>query len=183
MSRLNTLLALTLIGLATTTHAGSGNRGHQGGGSYQDWARVTHVEPHYERVRAPGRQCSSDPYYDHETPQYYNTDRSVGGAVIGGIAGGLIGSQIGKDSGRTAATAVGAAVGAIVGDRIDNDGHPGSYPVARSHPGPRCYDVDRWDNRVTGYRVTYEYNGRRYTRFMTHDPGRRVRVIVSVAPA
>ena len=46
----------------------------------------------------------------------------------------------------------------------------------------RCRDIDHWVNRINGYRVTYEYAGRRYSSFMPNDPGREVKVRVSVEP-
>ena len=38
------------------------------------------------------------------------------------------------------------------------------------------------DGRASAYDVTYEYNGRQYTRRMSYHPGDRVRVRVDVAP-
>jgi uncharacterized protein YcfJ len=182
MNRLNVILAVSFLGVAAAAQAGGPGRGHHGD-SYRDWARVTHVQPHYERVRVARQQCTSEVVYDHGHGGWYATDRSYGGAVIGGIAGGVIGNQVGKGSGKTAATAVGAVVGAMVGDRIDNDGYRNASPARHGRTVERCHDVDHWEDRLTGYTVTYEYHGRRYTRFMSEHPGNRVRVNVSVSPA
>ena len=40
-----------------------------------------------------------------------------------------------------------------------------------------------YEERIEGYRVTYEYNGREYTTRLPYDPGERIRVRVAVAPA
>ena len=40
-----------------------------------------------------------------------------------------------------------------------------------------------YEERIDGYRVTYEYNGREYTTRMPYDPGERIKVRVAVAPA
>jgi uncharacterized protein YcfJ len=40
-----------------------------------------------------------------------------------------------------------------------------------------------YEERIEGYRVTYEYNGREYTTRMPYDPGERIKVRVAVAPA
>ena len=61
---------------------------------------------------------------------------------------------------------------------------------ARVDEPPRAYAVERcdvryqesWEERVEGYRVAYEYNGRRYETRMPYDPGERVRVRVDVFP-
>ncbi|HRP95830.1 MAG TPA: glycine zipper 2TM domain-containing protein [Rhodocyclaceae bacterium] len=180
MNRLNIIFAVSLLGVAAAAHAGGPGRGHHGD-SYRDWARVTHVQPHYERVRVPYQQCTSDVVYDYDGPR--GGDRSYGGAVIGGIAGGVLGNQVGKGSGKTAATAVGAVVGAMVGDRIDNDGYRTAHRAPHGRTVERCHTVERWEDRPSGYNVTYEYNGRQYTRFMSEHPGRRIRVNVSVTPA
>ena len=41
---------------------------------------------------------------------------------------------------------------------------------------------DSWDERIEGYRVAYEYHGRRYETRMPYEPGERVRVRVDVFP-
>ena len=41
----------------------------------------------------------------------------------------------------------------------------------------------RYEERVDGYRVTYEYHGREYTTRLPYDPGERIRVRVAVAVA
>lgn len=50
-------------------------------------------------------------------------------------------------------------------------------PVRSGYPGPGYRD-----GGAGGYDVTYEYNGRRYTRRMDYHPGERVRVLVGVEP-
>lgn len=189
MNRLNIILAVALIGVTSVAQAGGPGRGQHGGNSFQsgssfqDWARVTNVQPQYQRVNVPQQQCTTEIVYDQHGA-YRSDNRSLGGVVIGGLAGGILGNQVGGGSGKTAATAAGAVVGAIVGDRISNDGYRGGHQqVVRGREVQRCYTVDQWENRLTGYDVTYEYNGRRYTRVMQQHPGNRVRVNVSVSPA
>lgn len=187
MTRLNIILAVSLIAVAAAAQAGGPGRGQQYGNSlqnsnsFQDWARVTNVRPAYQRVNVPQQQCTNEVVYDQQD-SYRSDNRSLGGVVIGGLAGGLLGNQVGGGSGKTAATAAGAVVGAIVGDRISNNGYRGGQQVARGREVQRCYTVDQWEDRLSGYDVTYEYNGRRYTQLMQQHPGNRVRVNVSVSP-
>ena len=175
MKTLQSVVAVSLLGLACAANAG--NDGH----GYADWAKVTSVTPHYERFNAPRRECHTEIIGAH-APQRRDDGRSFGGAVIGGIAGGIVGNQVGRGDGRTAATAVGAVVGAIVGDRIDNDGYRNARYEPRHREVQRCRDVDHWEDRLTGYQVEYRYHGRHYTRFMNENPGRRIPVRVSVSP-
>ncbi len=104
--------------------------------------------------------------------------RSGAGAVVGGIAGGLLGNTVGRGSGNAAATVIGAVTGAVVGDRIDNaDRAPSVQSVQRCSTERTMQDV------VIGYRVTYEYAGRRYTTRLAQDPGEWVPVTVTASGA
>lgn len=143
---------------------------------YYDQARVVGVTPEYERISVPREEC-----YDESAPSPRTYPRSsecsYGGSIIGGITGALVGNQIGRGHGREAATAFGAITGAIVGDRLQNQhGDTGWEPRPLRH----CHDIEQWENRITGYRVMYEYGGRRHTTLMSTPPGNTVRVRVSV---
>jgi uncharacterized protein YcfJ len=181
------LLALT--GLTVTTMAFAApppwsnsrhNRGYHDG---YDYARVVHVEPIVRQVRieTPRRECWDETRYVESRPHI--SDPAVGGrTLLGGIIGGVIGHQFGSGRGNDAATIAGAVIGSSVG-----------YDSARRRAGvtteervvQRCatrYEQD-YEERIDGYRVTYEYNGREFTTRMPHDPGETMRVRVAVAPA
>jgi uncharacterized protein YcfJ len=148
------------------------------GHDYDDYARVTDVDPQYERVNVPRQECTTD----YQPQSYYrNEHRSLVGPIIGGVAGGLLGAQVGKGSGRVVAAAAGATVGAIVGDRLGNRDQ--GRQVVYQQEVHRCRMVDQWETRISGYRVTYEYGGRSYTTVLPYDPGRRLAVRVDVHPA
>jgi uncharacterized protein YcfJ len=131
------------------------------------------------RVETPRRECWDDVRHVESRPHI--SDPGVGGrTLLGGIIGGVIGHQFGSGRGRDAATIAGTAIGASVG-----------YDSARRVGGgheevvQRCavrYE-NQYEERIDGYRVTYEYNGREYTTRMPYDPGRQMRVRVAVAPA
>ena len=142
---------------------------------YDDYARVKSATPEYERYNAPRQECSSE-YIQRSG---HRGERSYGGSIIGGITGAIVGNQVGRGHGREVATALGAITGAVVGDRVQNS--------ARDDDGEgrevrRCRSVDQWERRLTGYRVVYEYGGRKYSTFMPNDPGRELRVRVAVEP-
>jgi uncharacterized protein YcfJ len=107
-----------------------------------------------------------------------DSNRPVTGAVVGGAAGGLIGAQVGRGSGRDAAAAAGAIGGAVVGDRVQNP-----QTTASAQPAQRCRTVETTRDVVKGYTVVYRYNGRDIATTLPHDPGRTVRVGVSVLDA
>ena len=147
---------------------------------YTDYAHVVDVDPQYERVNVPRKEC----YTEYEPySRYQKEHRSLVGPLIGGVAGGLLGAQVGKGSGRVAASAAGAAVGAIVGDRLGNRDRNRGGDEFYEREVRRCRMVDHWESRITGYRVAYEYAGRTYTSVLPYDPGRRLAVRVNVEPA
>jgi uncharacterized protein YcfJ len=156
------------------------NRGHYDG---YDYAPVTRVEPIVRQVRVetPRRECWDEVRRVESRPHI--SDAAVGGrTLLGAAIGGVIGHQFGSGSGRDAATIAGALIGAGVG-----------YDSAakRSSSGAREEVVQRCDmryeqvyeERIEGYRVTYDYNGRELTTRLPYDPGEKIRVRVAVAPA
>jgi uncharacterized protein YcfJ len=146
--------------------------------TYIDNARVRSVDPQYESVAVPREECSS--HWVSETRRI-DDGRQYGGAVVGGVAGALLGNQIGKGHGREAATAVGAVVGAVTGDRIANNDRRELYEeVPRQVTS--CRTVNDMQNRITGFRVNYEYRGQHYTTLMRENPGPSLQVRVSVDP-
>lgn len=159
------IISLFCFGAATVSHAAE----------FEDSARVLRVVEQTEQVNVPQQECRA------ETVQVQQSqERGVGGAIIGGVAGGILGNQVGGGHGRTAATAAGAVIGALVGDRVENNNNGGGTVTERQVQ--RCRTVDRWETRVNGYAVTYEYRGHEYTSVLPRDPGDRLRLRVSLTP-
>lgn len=181
------LIALTGLTVSSLALAApppwSNSRHDRGYHDGYDYARVVYVEPIVRRVRieTPRRECWDETRNVAARPHI--SDPAVGGrTLLGGIIGGVIGHQFGSGSGRDAATIAGAVIGSGVG-----------YDAARRNAGvageervvQRCairYEDD-YEERIDGYRVTYEYNGREFTTRMPYDPGETMRVRVAVAPA
>jgi uncharacterized protein YcfJ len=143
---------------------------------YEAWARVTNTAPRYERVNVPEEQCRTE-----YVPVTVTADSSANytGAVIGGVTGGLLGSTLGRGNGKVATAAAGAVIGSIVGNNIQNTQ---AYANAGTEPVRRCAVVDRWEQRLNGYHVAYDYAGRTYEAVLPYDPGPRIRVRVAVEP-
>lgn len=137
----------------------------------------------------------NDPY--GRSPQYgSNTGRTVA-TVVGGIAGAVLGSKVGGGSGSYAASAIGSMVGGMAGRQIYDQTQRNRYgqrqgtvrvcdPEPVGSYGSAGYGNNGYGNyragNATAYDVTYEYQGRQYTRRMDHHPGDRVRVRVDVSP-
>jgi uncharacterized protein YcfJ len=109
-------------------------------------ARVLAAQPVVEQV--PVQDCGG-----------YGARPSGGGAAVGAVTGGLIGSQLGKGSGHIAGAILGALGGAMLGNAAE-----ASQPYYGG-----C--ANRMSQRVTGYDVTYEYNGRQYQTRTAQAPG------------
>lgn len=151
---------------------------------FSDTARVTSVTPLLERVRSKPEECRTVIVERVESSRgvLANNGSNAAGVLVGGLVGGLLGNQVGGGSGKAIATAVGVVGGAMVGDHMSGSGeddahmrHVTEKEVTRCTP-PKSVE------RVVGYDVTYQYMGRSYTTVMNNDPGRRVRLNVSVTP-
>lgn len=144
-------------------------------------ANVVNVEPITAQVDHPVRRCSTE--YIERNVQSPQGDRNMGGTVLGGVAGALLGSQVGGGNGRIAAAAVGAVAGAMVGDNLSDHGDPrNNRGYTERVPVERCDNDRNYETRVTGYRVTYSYQGREFTTMMPREPGRSIDVEVNVRP-
>ncbi len=152
--------------------------GGYGYGGYRDDSRYDGYDGRYDR-RYGG--------YDGRSGYGSETGRNVA-TVVGGIAGAVLGSKVGGGSGTYAAAAVGSMLGGMAGREIYDQSQRGRRqvgtvrvcdpePVRGGYPGSGYRD-----GGAGGYDVTYEYNGRRYTRRMDYHPGERVRVLVGVEP-
>lgn len=155
------------------------NRAHDG----YDYARVVRAEPIIRQVRVevPRQECWDETRYVESRPHI--SDPAVGGrTLLGGIIGGVIGHQFGSGRGRDAATIAGAVIGSGVGyDSARRQAAGGT----EARVVQRCetrYERE-YEERIDGYNVTYEYNGRRLTTRLPYDPGPTMRVSVAVAPA
>lgn len=146
--------------------------------TFIDNARVRDVQPQYESVQVPRQECRSQ-LVTEATP--VAPAPNYGGIAIGAVVGGLLGNQVGGGHGKEAATAAGAVAGAMVGNNVAG-GSTGPQYVEQQREVRNCRQVVDVQNRLTGYRVTYDYRGRPYTTVMRQDPGPNVQVRVSIEP-
>ena len=148
------------------------------GNNYRDvdysYAPVVDVQPIYEQYQVPqDRQICGD----QRGRQYPNRQQrsNGGGALFGAILGGVIGNKFGKGNGRKASTAVGVMIGASIGSQASNNKH--RYNNRRNS----CYTQRDYitEERISGYEVSYDYNGRIYQTRMQNHPGEQVRIQVN----
>ena len=182
-----TAKAITVLGaVAAATVTGNAladGYGHAYG-HYRDdesvYARVVDVDPmvRYVTVDRPRQQCWDEVVRGPAPPFGI-----AGQTAAGGIIGATIGHILGHGSSRDALTVAGAAAGAAIAH--ENAVRNGATIETRETTVQRCETVYDHvaEKRVDGYRVTYVYDGRRYTTLTDYAPGDRIQVAVDVRPA
>ena len=160
--------------------------------SFTDRARVLSSRPIHDRIPVTREECWNDVQRGYEERRVTRSDTGAAigpGTVLGAIVGGVAGHQVGSGRGNDAATAAGAVIGGIIGNQADRDHGrvgPGSrteierVPVQRNVE--RCRTVQEVREATLGYEVRYEYGGHNFTTRLDRDPGRNLRVNVSVVP-
>jgi uncharacterized protein YcfJ len=181
------ILALALASQSALAHHGDHDGrydrddGYDRGGDY-DYARVIDVTPLMERVRydVPVEHC----WTEEEGYSRRPSADQVGARIMGGAVGAMLGHTVGRGDGRRAATVGGAVVGALIGNELARNHARDAYREPRYEQVQRCRTdrEERFDERVSGYQVTYLYNGRRAVTRLPYDPGRYLRVAVDVHP-
>jgi uncharacterized protein YcfJ len=136
-----------------------------------EYGTVVSARPVTAQVPVPQSQCVDE-------QQLVQQRNSGGGALVGALIGGALGNSMGAGFGRAAATGLGVVAGAAVGDGFEAANNP---PVAATVR--RCNSVTRYENRVIGYDVAYDYNGQRYQTRTAQPPGERIALNVTVAAA
>jgi uncharacterized protein YcfJ len=143
------------------------------------YARVVDVDPmvRYVAVDRPRQQC-----WDETVRRPAAPFGIAGQTAAGGIIGATIGHILGHGSSRDALTVAGAAAGAAIAH--ENAVRNGATIETRETTVQRCETVydHVTEKHVDGYRVTYVYDGRRYTTLTDYAPGDRIQVAVDVRP-
>jgi len=151
-----------------------------------DVAEVLSAEPLLRQVRVavPQRECHAETRYVPVSGSRGGTTTTAGSMLIGGLIGAVIGHQIDDRRSRNSGTIAGALIGTAIGHEAAQGDARVGFGEYRAIDAERCevHTVERVEERIEGYRVTYRYNGRTYATQMPRDPGATLRVRVNVAP-
>ncbi len=159
------LLGLLMLGGCATY----GSYDSHQGGRYV-YADVLDYEPVHGDVRVP----ESKVVCYEETVRHRGRRPSAAAPIFGAIIGGLIGSAIDGGYDRSAGTVIGAVAGGAIAHDIDrSNSGPGGVSVQE-----RCdeYNEYRYEKGITGYKVTYQYDGRIGELQTDYEPDDVVRV-------
>ena len=160
-------------------------------GDAYDTAQMLRAEPlvHSVRIVEPRQECRSEVRYVPVRQRRGSGDTGPA-TLVGGVLGAVIGHQIGHGDGRGVGTVAGALIGGAIGhgmaqEQARRDTVSGYRDDEyRAVQGEQCVTraVERHEDRIDGYRVTYRYNGHIFSTQLPNDPGTTLRVRVNVQP-
>ena len=202
------LSLITAVCLSTTAVANGSNhygRGYEHSSNTEhDYARVVGVQPIIDvyQVSVPVEQC-----YQERVPRdrhaNYRGKQSRTPEIVGALIGAAVGHQFGGGKGKDIATIAGAVLGGSIGRDVKNNArqrdqrygndydqaYEGCYLGAGGGYGryetvSRCEVTQEYRNeeQIIGYDVSYKYNGHVYQTRMPYDPGKKIKVKVTVQP-
>jgi len=187
MSSLIRIIAVLTVSVFVLGAVQAGERRTSSADAHFATATVTGVQPilRVVEVTVPREVCWNEQV--RSTAHYKKRGyRSHTPTMLGGILGGVVGNQFGGGRGQTVMTVAGTLLGASVGRdaayrrsaRYESAANP-SYSTER-----RCEieEVMHEEERLDGYRVTYDYQGREYVTRTEVDPGRTIEIRVQVTP-
>ncbi|MFT5895767.1 MAG: hypothetical protein ACI8VW_002642 [bacterium] len=199
-----TFIAATLSVFSATATAGNNRVPTE---RFTEYAKVLNVQPVFQeiRLREPQQQCWTDQEryivgYERitQSASRRSSHNSTGNAIVGGLIGGVIGNQLGRSHSsrsRTGATVAGAIIGSAIGNESNyQSSRNGRYrhteqvrstPIYETREVQRCKRTveSRAETRLQHYNVTYLYKGRKFVTQLPRDPGKRLELQVTVAPA
>jgi uncharacterized protein YcfJ len=177
------LSAIMIVSPARAAHPDSSD-------TYYDKAKVLSVVPVYTTVSVstPRRECRQVPVESYGRGHDGKDYKSATPIILGGVVGAAIGNQFGHGTGKTVGTIAGGILGGSVARDVQHRYGNHAYR-GRGHGHQKtvtqCETVDEYhdEERIDGYQVKYRYNGRVYHTRTETDPGKRMKVQVSVAAA
>ena len=151
----------------------------QASGTHFQTVPVVDVDPIYSVTQTPVDRtvCWEETHYERTHRSRSSTTPTLVGAIIGGV----IGNQFGGGNGKKVATVAGAALGGSIGRDAARDNRRDRYqPVTEE----RCSIQRDFEERntISGYRVSYLYQGDVHHTTLREHPGDQLRVRVSVTP-
>jgi uncharacterized protein YcfJ len=135
-----------------------------------EYAEVLAVKPINETIKTP-RQVCEDVTVTRQKP--VKDQHQIAGTAIGAVVGGLLGNQVGGGTGKKIATVAGAVGGGYAGNKVQENMQAGdTYTTTET----RCDTVTDVSQKLVGYDVKYQLDGKEGQVRMASDPGSRIPV-------
>jgi uncharacterized protein YcfJ len=135
-----------------------------------EYADVLAAEPIKQQIKTPREVCKDVTVTRQKAVQ---DQHQIVGSVLGAVAGGLLGNQVGGGNGKKIATVAGAVGGGYAGNKVQ-EGMQGrdTYTTTQT----RCNTVNDISDKVVGYNVKYQLDGKVGQVRMDRDPGSQIPV-------
>jgi uncharacterized protein YcfJ len=135
-----------------------------------EYAQVLAVQPVKTQIKTPREVCK-DVAVTRQKP--VQDQHQIVGTVVGALAGGLLGNQVGGGNGKKLATVAGAVGGGYAGNKVQEGmQNRDTYTTTQT----RCNTVNDISDKVVGYDVRYNLDGKEGTVRMERDPGSQIPV-------
>lgn len=138
--------------------------------SAPSYAEVVAVKLVKETVKTPRQECR-DVTVTKRKP--VKDENRIVGSVTGAVVGGLLGNQVGGGTGKKIATVAGAVGGGYAGNKAQEHIQQNNTYATTERRCTTEYDVSE---KIAGYDVSYELDGKVRTVRMDEDPGRRLQL-------
>ncbi len=157
ISSLISILTIAVISMGIKIFIDSGIK--QETTTVAEQPKIMKVTPHYTTKEVPIKKCQM--VNQTQMVKNDNKDGTTGGVIggtTGAVAGGVIGKQIG---GNTTGTIIGGVVGLVGGALAGNKIQKATQPdqVAQTNQVRQCNQAMKTVKKLSGYTVTYNYNG------------------------
>jgi uncharacterized protein YcfJ len=135
-----------------------------------EYAQVLAVQPVKTQIKTPREVCK-DVTVTRQKP--VQDQHQIVGTVVGALAGGLLGNQVGGGNGKKLATVAGAVGGGYAGNKVQEGmQNRDTYTTTQQ----RCSTVNDISDKVVGYDVRYNLDGKEGSVRMDRDPGGQIPV-------
>ncbi len=135
-----------------------------------DYAEVVAVKAVKETIKTPRQECR-DVTVTKRKP--IKDDNRIVGSAAGAVVGGLLGNQVGGGRGKKVATVAGAVGGGYAGNKTQEHLQNNNTYTTTERRCNTEYDISE---KIAGYDVSYELDGKVRTVRMDEDPGRRLQL-------
>ena len=184
------IITVSLLAMASTASAG-----HHRGESFYAKGRVISATPVYQTVRVAHIHDDScwRSVRHHHGHREHHASNEVAATVVGAVIGGAVGHVLFKKSNlKGVGTVAGAVIGGSVGNEIGQNNkdyqsrrhshNSGGYRHASHRKVLHCREEYTSYEEISGYEVTYKYQGEIYHTHTRHHPGKKIKLRVTVDP-